>query len=60
MPEDNPFLESDTSVGLARIRSDVSGLRNHRHVRHGFHEGLAEVSFILHCCTLKFSFVICS
>lgn len=60
MPEDNPFLESDTSVGLARIRSDVSGSRYHRHVRHGFREGLAEVSLILHYCTLKFFIVFCS
>lgn len=42
-PEDNPFLESDTSIGIARIRSDVSGSRHHRHVRHGFREGLAEI-----------------
>ncbi|XP_041997949.1 probable E3 ubiquitin-protein ligase HIP1 isoform X1 [Salvia splendens] len=42
-PEDNPFLESDSSVGLARIRSDVTGSRPlHRHVRHGFREGLGE------------------
>ncbi|XP_057770533.1 E3 ubiquitin-protein ligase RDUF2-like [Salvia miltiorrhiza] len=42
-PEDNPFLESDSSVGIARIRSDVSGSRHHRHVRHGFRDGLAEI-----------------
>ncbi|KAI3463753.1 hypothetical protein Pfo_020416 [Paulownia fortunei] len=42
-PEDNPFLESDTALGITRIRSDVSGSRHHRHVRHGFHEGLAEI-----------------
>ncbi|XP_042002151.1 probable E3 ubiquitin-protein ligase HIP1 isoform X2 [Salvia splendens] len=42
-PEDNPFLDSDSSVGLARIRSDVTGSRHHhRHVRHGFREGLGE------------------
>ncbi|KAL1554782.1 RING-type E3 ubiquitin transferase [Salvia divinorum] len=42
-PEDNPFLESDSSIGLARIRSDVIGYRHHhRHVRHGFREGLGE------------------
>lgn len=52
-PEDNPFLESDTSMGIARVRSDVSGLRHHRHVRHGFREGLAEVSFILPFCTVN-------
>lgn len=46
-PEDNPFLDSDSSVGLARIRSDATGSRhNHRHVRHGFREGLGEVSFV--------------
>lgn len=45
-PEDNPFLDSDSSVGLAHIRSDVTGSRpHHRHVRHGFREGLGEVSF---------------
>ncbi|KAK6154004.1 hypothetical protein DH2020_013643 [Rehmannia glutinosa] len=43
IPEDNPFAESDTSMGIARIRSDVSGSRHHRHVRHGFREGLAEI-----------------
>lgn len=53
-PEDNPFLESDTSIGIARIRSDVSGSRHHRHVRHGFREGLAEVSFILSLCRATF------
>ncbi|KAH6801774.1 hypothetical protein C2S51_033220 [Perilla frutescens var. frutescens] len=42
-PEDNPFLESDNSLGIARIRSDVPGSRHHRHVRHGFREGLAEI-----------------
>lgn len=42
-PEDNPFFESDASVGIARIRSDVSGSRHHRHARHGFREGLAEI-----------------
>ncbi|KAL0396087.1 UNVERIFIED_CONTAM: putative E3 ubiquitin-protein ligase RHG1A [Sesamum calycinum] len=41
-PEDNPFLESETAMGLPRIRSDVSGSR-HRHIRHGFREGLAEI-----------------
>lgn len=45
--EDNPFLESDTALGISRFRSDINGSRHHRHVRHGFHEGLAEVSFIL-------------
>lgn len=48
-PEDNPFLEeSDTAIGIGitRIRSDVSGPRHSRHVRHAFREGLglAEVS----------------
>ncbi|XP_011097006.1 uncharacterized protein LOC105176030 [Sesamum indicum] len=42
-PEDNPFLESETALGVPRIRSDVSGSRHHRHVRHGFREGLAEI-----------------
>ncbi|KAK4409569.1 putative E3 ubiquitin-protein ligase HIP1 [Sesamum angolense] len=42
-PEDNPFLESETAMGLPRIRSDVSGSRHHRHIRHGFREGLAEI-----------------
>ncbi|KAK4426713.1 putative E3 ubiquitin-protein ligase RHG1A [Sesamum alatum] len=42
-PEDNPFLESEVAFGMPRIRSDVSGSRHHRHVRHGFREGLAEI-----------------
>ncbi|KAG8387995.1 hypothetical protein BUALT_Bualt02G0079000 [Buddleja alternifolia] len=40
--EDIPFLESDTALGMHRLRSDVYGSR-HRHVRHGFREGLAEI-----------------
>lgn len=46
-PEDNPFLESDTGIGITRIRSDVSGSRHYRHVRPGLRDGLAEVSLIL-------------
>ncbi|KAL0283371.1 UNVERIFIED_CONTAM: putative E3 ubiquitin-protein ligase HIP1 [Sesamum angustifolium] len=38
-PEDNP---PHLKLGLPRIRSDVSGSR-HRHIRHGFREGLAEI-----------------
>lgn len=54
-PEDNPFLKSDSSVGIALTRSDASGSRHHRHVRHGFGEGLAEVSFVLPYCRVQFS-----
>lgn len=54
-PEDNPFLESDSSIGIARIRSDASGSRHHRHVRHRFREGLAEVSVVLPYCRAQFS-----
>ncbi|PIN17883.1 hypothetical protein CDL12_09456 [Handroanthus impetiginosus] len=42
-PEDNPFIDSDATLGMTRVRSDISGSRHHRHVRHGFHEGLAEI-----------------
>ncbi|CAA0815339.1 RING/U-box superfamily protein [Striga hermonthica] len=44
IPEDNPFVETDAGLGLARIRADVTGSRYHRHVsRHGLREGLAEI-----------------
>lgn len=43
IPEDNPFLDSDTSSGTRRSRMDVLGSRHHRYSRYGFPEGLAEV-----------------
>ncbi|XP_019153708.1 PREDICTED: uncharacterized protein LOC109150244 isoform X2 [Ipomoea nil] len=43
IPEDNPFLDSDTASGMTRSRMDVLGSRHHRYSRYGFPEGLAEV-----------------
>ncbi|GER32396.1 RING/U-box superfamily protein [Striga asiatica] len=44
IPEDNPFVETDAGLGLARIRTDVTGSRYRRHVsRHGLREGLDEI-----------------
>ncbi|KAL3512219.1 hypothetical protein ACH5RR_024936 [Cinchona calisaya] len=42
-PEDIPFLESDTTFVMPRSRLDAFGSRHHRHPRHGFQEGLAEI-----------------
>lgn len=43
IPEDNPFLDSDTASGVTRSRMDLLGSRHHRYSRYGFPEGLAEV-----------------
>lgn len=44
-PEDDPFLDSDTTIGVPRILAGVSASRHYRHARHGFREGLAEVKY---------------
>ncbi|CAI9113507.1 OLC1v1014119C1 [Oldenlandia corymbosa var. corymbosa] len=41
--EDIPFLDSDASFSVPRSRIDSFGSRHHRHTRHGFPEGLAEI-----------------
>ena len=42
-PEEIPFLDSDATFSIPRSRLDAFGSRHHRHARHGFPEGLAEV-----------------
>ncbi|XP_051119740.1 uncharacterized protein LOC127243658 [Andrographis paniculata] len=42
-PEDDPFLDSDTTSGVPRIHTGVSASRHYRNARHGFHGGLAEI-----------------
>lgn len=46
-PEDIPFLDSDTTFAMPRSRLDAFGSRHHRHGRHGFPEGLAEVCLFI-------------
>ncbi|KAL2482049.1 RING/U-box superfamily protein [Forsythia ovata] len=41
--EDNPFCDPGIALGMTRSRADVSGSRYHRHLRHGFRDGLAEI-----------------
>ncbi|XP_027125603.2 uncharacterized protein [Coffea arabica] len=42
-PEEIPFLDSDATFSIPRSRLDAFGSRRHRHARHGFPEGLAEI-----------------
>lgn len=49
-PEDNPFLDIESSLGIPRSQIELFASRHHRHSRHGYSEGLAEVSiYILYC-----------
>lgn len=42
-PEDNPFLDIESSLGLPRSQIELFASRHHRHSRHGYSEGLAEI-----------------
>lgn len=42
-PEDNPFLDIESSLGIPRSQIELFASRHHRHSRHGYSEGLAEI-----------------
>ncbi|XP_016470846.1 uncharacterized protein LOC107793076 [Nicotiana tabacum] len=42
-PEDNPFLDMESSLGVPRSQVELFASRHHRHSRHGYPEGLAEI-----------------
>ncbi|KAL3529248.1 hypothetical protein ACH5RR_008570 [Cinchona calisaya] len=42
-PEEIPFLDSDNTFSMTQSRLDAYESRHHRHARHGFPEGLAEI-----------------
>ncbi|MCE0481862.1 hypothetical protein HAX54_039959 [Datura stramonium] len=42
-PEDNPFLDIESSLGIPRSQVELFASRHHRHSRHGYSEGLAEI-----------------
>ncbi|CAN4088763.1 unnamed protein product [Withania somnifera] len=41
--EDNPFLDIESSLGIPRSEIELFASRHHRHSRHGYSEGLAEI-----------------
>ncbi|XP_059303439.1 uncharacterized protein LOC132055567 [Lycium ferocissimum] len=42
-PEDNPFLDIESNHGIPRAQVELFSSRQHRHSRHGYSEGLAEI-----------------
>ncbi|XP_016562794.1 uncharacterized protein LOC107861919 [Capsicum annuum] len=41
--EDNPFLDIESNLGIPRSQIELFASRHHRHSRHGYSEGLAEI-----------------